>query len=97
MTCFATGDLDDGAGAGYTINFEGAGDLSPELGGNVGECDSVGATEVYAISLSSLQAAAADGTIQVTATPGSGLQCFCDPGSGGAPNQVTCTLEFPTN
>jgi hypothetical protein len=97
LTCSAVGDLDDGPVAAYTINFEGAGDLSPGLGGSDGECNLPGVTEVYNISLASLQAAAADGTIQVTATPGAGLQCFCDPGSGDTPNQVTCTLEFPAS
>lgn len=98
LTCQALGDLDDGQpDGGYTINFEAEGDLSPVLGGNGGQCDLTGVTEIYSIPLASLQAAASDGTIVVTAIPGDDIGCFCGDEQGESPNQVTCTLEFPAS
>jgi hypothetical protein len=96
LTCSATGDLDPATDEEYTINFDGT-VLSPVLEGN-GQCDPAGATEVYTIPLALLQGAATDGTIQVTAIPGSDLDCdVCDPSGGDPENQVTCTLEFPAS
>lgn len=94
LTAFATGDIDSDASEAYTINFEGT-NLSPLLGGNLafGECALPGATEVYTIPLSLLQNATANGTIQITASPGINIGCNCT----GEPNQVTLTLEFQGN
>jgi type II secretory pathway pseudopilin PulG len=96
LTCSAVGDLDGGLpGEAYTINFEGS-DLSPLLGGNVpNQCDPVPVTQIYNIPLASMQTAAGDGTIFVTAIPGTSLDCFCGDDPGESNNQVTCTLEFP--
>lgn len=102
LTIFASGDIDvDDGNEEYTIEVEGV-QLRPNVGGTGAE-GCVTDKQVYDLSdfftLAEFQAAAADGIIQVTASPAGGvdtnLQCFCGDDAGEVDNSVGATLEFP--
>lgn len=108
LTVSVIGDISSNTDEFYEIQVEGIiVTPTPSNLGGTGDPDcSITDTEIYDLSipfsLAAFQAEAADGTIQVTATPvdssGSSapgdpdVECDCQ---GLQPNQVTVTLEFP--
>lgn len=96
LTVTAIGDIAPIASEFYTIALEGT-DLAPTVGSTTDavQCDTTGVTEVFTILQADLEAAAGDGTVEVTATAGSstGL-CPVGGGSGADIDEVTITLEF---
>lgn len=108
LTVSVVGDISSSTDEFYEIQVEGI-TITPtpsDLGGTGDPDCSIIDTEIYNLSsfftLAAFQTEAADGTIQVVATPvdqsGSStagdhdLECHCQ---GFEPNQVTVTLEFP--
>jgi hypothetical protein len=92
-----SGDLNN-AGEFYDIDFDGivaAGQVGDT--GGVAPCGGETDTLVFNLTESQLQAAAADGTIVITATPSGAINCVCGNDLGDIPNQVTVRLEFSGN